>query len=77
MMPVAATYAGLALPSPYAPSPSGYADELLRRLQGAQSLDEGRQHCAEMRLALSLSVFDGVLGSRMTQFHQEHSQWGP
>jgi len=27
-----------------------YADELLRRLQGCQSFDEGRATCAEMKL---------------------------
>ncbi|CAK9004939.1 unnamed protein product [Durusdinium trenchii] len=63
MMPIA-SYAGQlasGLQSPYASTAvaSGlYADELLRRLQGCQSLDEGRATCAEM----------------MTAFHQEHSQ---
>eukprot|EP00913_Durusdinium_trenchii_P003020 g2792.t1 len=41
------------LQSPYASTAvaSGlYADELLRRLQGCQSLDEGRATCAEMML---------------------------
>eukprot|EP00434_Breviolum_minutum_P013482 symbB.v1.2.011885.t1/scaffold806.1/size231046/12 len=52
MMPIA-SYAGLTsgLPAPYssATASSGlYADELLRRLQGCQSFDEGRATCAEM-----------------------------
>ncbi|CAK8997938.1 unnamed protein product [Durusdinium trenchii] len=63
MMPIA-SYAGQlasGLQSPYASTAAAsglYADELLRRLQGCQSLDEGRATCAEM----------------MTAFHQEHSQ---
>jgi len=63
MMPIA-SYAGQlasGLQAPYASAASSglYADELLRRLQGCQSLDEGRATCAEM----------------MTAFHQDqHSQ---